>query len=323
MAMDIPETDLWSATAPGTGGDWQAATRPDGQPVSTPRTHATTVLHARTEHASHRNAPLQLTETDRLQRTQVIRRTTYGFTERDIIQTMAKQTGIPGDRLFESVSGDPRDNRRFYMTYTTMNVKHDVMHKGFYLGGIHIRPTDDVIEGYLPNPPFYSDKSTLDALLSRYRNVTKGDFVRTDDGVRIAGYKFRLRLGFNKTLPATLTYNGLTWTSDGTMTHANVTTVNATDTPLDDAGLAWLPRSLRLRARRLPTNSTNDSSTNSRWMPWTCKKRTRAYRRKNFNLNVQYFRFWSFEHLALIQLVTSSIVLATTTATTAPPTVVP
>ena len=85
-----------------------------------------------------------------------------------------------------------------------MDVKRDVMGRGFYLGGIHIRPTDDII----PYPPFYCDKQILDGLLTAYGTVTDGDFVRTADGIRIAGYRFRLRPRQNVTLPTTLTYNG-------------------------------------------------------------------------------------------------------------------
>ena len=199
--MDTPQlhdtTGFWSSTnAPG-GRDWQTDGRLDGQPAATPaplRTYANTVRPARSPPSStRRDAPLPSIATDILGRTQVIRRTEYGMTKRDIIQTMTKQTGIPGHRLVESVLRDPRDRRRFYLTYATMTVKRDVMGRVFFLGGIHIRPTDDAIEGYIPYPPFYCDKQTLDGLLNTYGTVTDGDFVRTTDGIRIAGYKFRLR----------------------------------------------------------------------------------------------------------------------------------
>ena len=97
----------------------------------------------------------------------------------------------PADRLFESVL---RDNIQFYLAYATMTVERDVMGKGFHLGGIHIRPTDDVIEGYIPY-----------LLLLRQIHARRTPFtLRGSDGVRIAGYKFRLRLELNKTLPATV-----------------------------------------------------------------------------------------------------------------------
>ena len=87
--MDNHATDFWSATAAGTGGDCQIATTLDGRPThtpATPRTYASIARHARPTPTSRRDVRLPLTETDRLQRTQVIRRTEYGFTERDIIQ---------------------------------------------------------------------------------------------------------------------------------------------------------------------------------------------------------------------------------------------
>ena len=70
-----------------------------------------------------------------------------------------------------------------------MTVKRDVMGRGFFLGGIHISPTDDTNEGYIPYPPFYCDRSSIDGLLSRYGDVTDSDFVanrrwRTHRGIQ-------------------------------------------------------------------------------------------------------------------------------------------
>ena len=132
-----------------------------------PRTYTNTVRPARSPPSStRRDAPLPPIATERLGRTQVIRRREYGMTERDIIQTMTKQTGIPGHRLFESVLHDPMDRRRFYLTNATMTVKRDVMGRGFFVGGIHIRPIDDAIEGYIPCSPFYCGKQTMGGLLN-------------------------------------------------------------------------------------------------------------------------------------------------------------
>ena len=78
------------------------------------------------------------------------------MTKRDIIETMTKQTGIPENRLLESVLRDPRDHR-FYLTYATITV---------CLDGIHIKPTDDVIKEYISKLPFYCDKATMDGLLT-------------------------------------------------------------------------------------------------------------------------------------------------------------
>ena len=122
--------------------------RLDGPPAATPAPPRTPfALHALCLH------PLAATRLYRqllLGRTQVIRRTDYGMAERNIILTMTEQTGIPGHRIFGSVLHDPRDRRRFYLTYATMTVTRDVMGRVFLLGGIHIRPTGDDIEGNLP-----------------------------------------------------------------------------------------------------------------------------------------------------------------------------
>ena len=88
-----------------------------------PRTFTNTVRPARSPPSStRRDAHLLPIATDRLGRIQVIRRTEYGMTERDIIHTMTKQTGIPGHRLFEYVLHDPRDRPHFYLTYAIMAV---------------------------------------------------------------------------------------------------------------------------------------------------------------------------------------------------------
>ena len=264
--MDTPKlhdtAGYWSSTDAPVGRDWQTDGRVDGPPAAAPappRTYANTVRPARSPPSStRRDALLPPIATDRLGRTQVIRRTEFGMTERDIIQTMTKQTGIPGHRLFESVLHDPRDRRRFYLMYATMTVKRDVMGRGFFLGGIHIRPTEDAIEGYIPYRPFYCDKQTLDGLLNAYGAVTDGDFVRTTDGIRISGYKFRLKPRPNRTLPTTLTHNG--YDMDIRRNDDTVLTVNVTDILLDDADLVWPPRSPGNKNRMLVSNNSTSST---------------------------------------------------------------
>ena len=272
--MDTPRlrdtTGFWSSTdAPG-GGDWLTDGRLDGPPAATPalpRTYANTIRPTCTTPSSTRcNAPLPPIASDRRGRTQVIRRTEYGMTERDIIRTMTEQTGIPGYHLFESVLRDPRDRQRFYLTYATTTVQRDVMGRGFFLGGIHIRPTDNANEGYIPYPPFYCDRQTLDRLLNAYGTVMDGDFVRTMDGIRIAGYKFRLRPRPNKTLPVT------TWTYDIMTTSDTALTATVTDILLDVADLVWPPRSPGSSNKMLANNNNNINSS-WRWMPSTRGRR--------------------------------------------------
>jgi hypothetical protein len=157
--------------------------------------------------AARSSTPLRPTETDRLNRTQIIRRTNYGMTGKDIIRTMTAQMGMSAGRLFESVLRDPRDNRRYYLTYRTFDIKRHVSGRGFTLGSVVIRPTDDTTEGYIPYPPYYIDKQSLDTLLTEYGDVVRSAFTTTDDGVRVAGYSFAIRLKRTKTLPDVITYN--------------------------------------------------------------------------------------------------------------------
>ena len=83
---------------------------------------------------------------------------------------------------------DPRNHRRFYLTYATMTVKRDVIGRGFFLGGIHINPSD-AIEGYFSHLFFYCDKATINGLLSQYGDITDGDFLWMTTGIRIgSGY---------------------------------------------------------------------------------------------------------------------------------------
>ena len=96
--MDIPASDFWSAATPATGRDWQT----DNLHIQWPhRAHAEALyaLHApRLTPRFPRTTPtprLPLSETGRLKRTEIIGRREYGFTQRDIMQTMTKQTGMP------------------------------------------------------------------------------------------------------------------------------------------------------------------------------------------------------------------------------------
>ena len=113
-----------------TSSDTAAAPTPIPR-TSSSQSYATAASAHHTQHTAQapRRPPTNLkhTETDRLNRTQIIRRTEYNTTGQMIIQTMTAQLGIPEHRLFESVLRDPRDNRRFYLTYRTMDIKRTVL----------------------------------------------------------------------------------------------------------------------------------------------------------------------------------------------------
>ena len=155
-------------------------------------------------------SPLKMTETRRQQRTQILRRTAYGTTTKDILQTVTAQMGVPEEQLFECVIRDPDDHRRFYVTYRTQQMKTRTTGKGYYIGDLHIRPTDDYLTGYIPHPPYYTDRQTLDDLLSSFGTVKETSFVTTDRNTRIGGYKFKLKLKNDVGRPTSLLYNGFT-----------------------------------------------------------------------------------------------------------------
>ena len=157
---------------------------------------------------SSSSSSFKLTDTRRQQRTQILRRTAYGTTTKDILQTVTAQLGVPEEQLFESVIRDPNDHRRFYITYRTQQMKMRTTEKGYYIGDLHIRPTDDYLTGYIPHPPYYNGRQTLDHLLSSYGTIKGASFVTTPRNTRIGGYKFKLQLKADVSRPMCHRYHG-------------------------------------------------------------------------------------------------------------------
>ena len=116
--------------------------------------------------------------------------------------------GVPEEQLFECVIRDPDDHRRFYVTYRTQQMKTRTTGKGYYIGDLHIRPTDAYLIGYIPHPPYYIDRQTLDHLLSSYGTIKGASFVATPRNTRIGGYRFKLQLKADVTRPTCLRYHG-------------------------------------------------------------------------------------------------------------------
>ena len=81
--------------------------------------------------------------------------------------------------------------------------------RAFYIGDLHIRPTDDYLTGYIPHPPYYIDRQTLDHLLSSFGTIKETSFVTTDRNTRIDGYKLKLKLQNDVSRPTSLLYNGV------------------------------------------------------------------------------------------------------------------
>ena len=149
---------------------------------------------------------LRPAEIDRLNRTQVLRRLQHDTTPNSIIQQLTRQLGVAEPDLLEAVLRDPKDRRRFYITYRTTDMKQTAVRKGFYIGDIHIKPTDDTTDGYIPFPPYYVDQQTLDQLLRTYGELVSSSFIHTTHNTRVAGYKFSLKLKKGIQRPTFLEY---------------------------------------------------------------------------------------------------------------------
>ena len=155
-------------------------------------------------------SPIKPTETTRHHRTQILRRLPYNTTTKQIIDDVTRQLGYTEDALFESVLRDPKDSRRFYLTYRTDDLRQTATRKGFFIKHLHIKPTDGSTNGYIPFPPYYIDEETLRELLTPYGTIVTGGFVETKLHTRIAGYKFSIEFHKETSPPTSITYNGCT-----------------------------------------------------------------------------------------------------------------
>ena len=183
--------------------------KPNQRPVDRP-SYASATMTA-TVTSNNRPLPsIHPTEIDRTHRTHILRRLEPNTTPTDIIRQMTDQLEIPAPDLFEAVLRDPKDRRRFYVTYRTAHLKQHALGKGFTIGNISIKPQDDTLHGYIPFPPYYVDFTTMDNLITEHGELVSSSFVETPHHVRVAGYKFQLRLKKGVVRPLNVTYNGYT-----------------------------------------------------------------------------------------------------------------
>ena len=152
-------------------------------------------------------SPMKPTETIRHHRTQILRRLPYNTTTKQIIDDVTRQLGYTEDALFERVPRDPKDSRRFYLTYRTDDLRQYTTRKGFYIKHLHIKPTDGSTNGYIPFPSYYIDEETLRELLQSYGTIVTGG---TKLHTRIAGYKFSIEFHKETSPPTSIMYNGCT-----------------------------------------------------------------------------------------------------------------
>ena len=173
-----------------------------GLPVSNPRSRPpaskplfSTILTKSTTPSTKTSSPqLSRNELMKQARTFIVRRAPIEILIPEVVASVSDQFRIAPRDLFESVLRDPKDRRRLYLTFLTSDLKRTVIERGFYIRDLHIKPSDGSISGYIPFPPYYVELNTLTNLLSRYGTVLDASFVSTDDGVRIAGLRFKLLL---------------------------------------------------------------------------------------------------------------------------------
>ena len=191
---------------------------PRGRPGNQPTYATATKKTATATDTDGQPPPIHPTEIDRQHRTHILRRLDPNTTPTAIIQQLTAQLGFSENELLEAVLRDPKDRRRFYVTYTTIDNKQHALGKGFTIGNTVIKPSDNTIDGYIPFPPYYIDLDTLDTLLRPYGELVRSSFVQTTARTRVAGYKFNIKLKPGAVRPTTITYNncqmGIHYTDD-------------------------------------------------------------------------------------------------------------
>ena len=180
---------------------------PRRRPAQRPPQSYATVTKKQSTTTLTQPLPLHATEVDRQHRTHILRRLGPDVTPNDIIRQLTQQLGIPEHELLEAVLRDPKDRRRFYVTYTTSAQKQHALGKGFHIGDIHIKPQDDKIDGYIPFPPYYIDLDSLNALIQDHGELVSSSFVQTANKTRVAGYKFSIKLKKGVVRPTSIVYN--------------------------------------------------------------------------------------------------------------------
>ena len=194
------------ATTPRSSGG--GGTSSDAPPAWSGARSFAAVVAPRQPVKSIATSPTHLTQSEihRQQRTFIVRRAPHDVNPHHVIQTVAEQMKVPATHLFESVLRDPQDRRRLFLTFKSLKVKQKVVESGFKLGNVHIKPSDGALSGYIPFPPFYIDVNTLITALSRHGQVIEHQFVCTKEGIRVAGFKFKLKLHQNAVAPREFRY---------------------------------------------------------------------------------------------------------------------
>ena len=143
----------------------------------------------------------------RQQQTLVLRKMPFKCTTSSLFNDFSKITS-PENIL--SIHRDQLDPRRFYVTFTSTQLKRDITSKELLLCGIKIPPTKCDARGYIPYPPPYLDQQDLTTILSAYGEVVSSRFRRARGyNTIIGGLEFDLLLKDDTPLPSHFIYDGV------------------------------------------------------------------------------------------------------------------
>ena len=173
----------------------------------------TTLSYATATNDQRNTAPfarpeLTKSELDRKHRTQIIRNVTDRSirSPTDLRDAILFSFGLDrtyNTKVFESIRQDCQNRRTYYIIYTTQKWRDDIAGTGYRLGTQDIRQELSGTNCYIPDAPYWMDKSSLTDILKDYGTLTKAEWTQ-HDGLTTGGFKFTIML--DKQLPDTITY---------------------------------------------------------------------------------------------------------------------
>ncbi len=119
-----------------------------------------------------------------------------------ILQFKRSEKHTPAE-IFESVTRDHEDRRRFYIVFRTYNYKKIVQQTGFTIGETEIPPQIGDVSALIPFVPYYINEKHLEKHFQTYGKIINGSF-KQYEGVRVGGYTFNLDLARGQVLPKTI-----------------------------------------------------------------------------------------------------------------------
>ena len=154
---------------------------------------------------------------DRERRTQILRKLPPATKTDDIIDALASAlTHVQQDPQFtdlllheavSSVIRDANDRRRWYLTFSSHELKVKFSAGGYFINETHVPAEVGDIHAMIPDPPFYLDDADLLELLSPFGTIIHHHFNNTN-GVRTGSFHFDLNLHPSSHLPEYLSVDG-------------------------------------------------------------------------------------------------------------------